>query len=148
MDKKDADEKKDNISGFPQVCYPLRLSPGEEVTSRLEQFVREASLKAAYIITCVGSVTSVKLRMADSKTIKVYNTGNYEIVSLVGTVSAGGHLHASFSDDQGNVFGGHVMGDMYVYTTAEIILGDCQGAVFTREYDEKSGYPELVIKTQ
>ena len=80
--------------------------------------------------------------------IKVYDTGNYEIVSLVGTVSAGGHLHASFSDDQGNVFGGHVMGDMYVYTTAEIILGDCQGAVFTREYDEKSGYPELVIKTQ
>lgn len=80
--------------------------------------------------------------------IKVYDTGPYEIVSLVGTVSAGAHLHGSFSDAQGNVFGGHIVGDMFVYTTAEIILGECQGAVFTREYDENSGYQELAIKQE
>ena len=78
--------------------------------------------------------------------IKTYS-GHFEIVSLVGTISAGAHLHGSFSDNEGNVFGGHVVGDMHVYTTAEIVLGECQGAVFTREYDEKSGWPELAIKS-
>lgn len=84
--------------------------------------------------------------MAGAQTIKVYDSETYEIVSLVGTVSAGSHLHGSFSDDRGNVFGGHIVGDMYVYTTAEIVLGECQGAEFSREFDEKSGWPELVIK--
>ena len=60
---------KGKTVGYSQVCYPLRLTPGEEITSRLQQFVADANLKAAYIITCVGSVTKVKLRMAGAKTV-------------------------------------------------------------------------------
>ena len=88
-----------------------------------------------------GSIIFVSFQIKDY-------SGHFEIVSLVGTVSAGAHLHGTFSDDDGNVFGGHIVGDMYVHTTAEIILGECQGAVFTREYDEKSGYRELVIRSE
>ena len=62
-------EKKNNILGFSQIVYPLRLTPGEEVTSRLQQFISDANLKAGYIITCVGSVTNVKLRMAEAKDV-------------------------------------------------------------------------------
>jgi predicted DNA-binding protein with PD1-like motif len=41
--------------------------------------------------------------------------------------------------------GGHVMGDMIVFTTAEIVIGNCDGLKFTREMDGQTGYRELVI---
>ena len=41
---------------------------------------------------------------------------------------------------------GHVVGDMIIFTTAEVVLGDCQGAKFTREMDSRTGFPELVVQ--
>ena len=68
-----------------------------------------------------------------------------EIVSLVGTLSAGGHLHASLSDRNGKVVGGHVLGNMIVFTTAEVVIGDCEAIYFTREMDPKTGFKELIV---
>ncbi|XP_063429383.1 bifunctional protein GlmU-like [Mytilus trossulus] len=129
----------------PVTCYPLRLHPGQEIKESLISFVNKNKLNAAFIMTCVGSVTHASLRMSDSKTVKEYE-GSFEIVSFVGTLSAGGHLHASLSDKDGNVFGGHVMGNMIVYTTAEIMVGECSGALFSREHDTTTGFKELLIE--
>lgn len=71
--------------------------------------------------------------------------GKYEIVSLVGTLAAEGHLHASLADDKGGVVGGHVMGEMVVFTTAELVIGECSQVVFSREMDTQTGFHELVI---
>ncbi len=50
--------------------------------------------------------------------------GCFETVSLSGTAEEGGeHLHASLSDPEGNVVGGHVLEGCVVRTTMEIILG-------------------------
>ncbi len=40
------------------------------------------------------------------------------------------------------------MGDLEVFTTAEIVLGECAGLVFGRELDECTGYPELVVESR
>ncbi|KAK3092376.1 hypothetical protein FSP39_002124 [Pinctada imbricata] len=98
-------------------------------------------------MTCVGSITRGKIRMADSVTIKDLD-GHFEIVSLVGTLSAGGHLHISLSDVNGDVMGGHVAGPLIVFTTAEVVVGECEGALMSREPDSKTGYNELVIKNK
>lgn len=74
--------------------------------------------------------------------------GSYEIVSLVGTLAGDGHLHVALSDDEGRVIGGHVLDNMVVLTTAEIVIGDCNGLKFTREHDIETGYTELVIKAK
>jgi len=66
-------------------------------------------------------------------------------LSLVGTLSDGGHLHISLGDKNGDVIGGHVIGDLVVYTTAEIMIGDCTSALFTRKCDPATGYNELEI---
>ncbi len=72
---------------------------------------------------------------------------HFEILSLVGTVSGGnGHLHISLGRHDGSVIGGHVMGDHIVYTTAEVVMGECCGLEYNREFDEASGWPELVVK--
>lgn len=71
--------------------------------------------------------------------------GRHEIVSLVGTLADEGHLHASLSDKDGHVVGGHVMGNMKVFTTAEVVIGNCDMLSFTREMDEATGFDELVV---
>ena len=43
------------------------------------------------------------------------------------------------------MFGGHVFGEMIVYTTAEIVIGECIDLRFERELDETYGYKELVV---
>ncbi|KAL3873438.1 hypothetical protein ACJMK2_036556 [Sinanodonta woodiana] len=127
-------------------CYALRLKPGEELKTSLLKFVRERGLAAPFVVTCVGSVTNATLRMANSNTIKTLK-GHFEIVSLVGTLAGEGHLHASLSDGNGTVVGGHVFGDFLVYTTAEVVIGNCPNVQFSREIDEDTGYDELVVTT-
>uniref|UniRef100_K1P8Z6 WD repeat-containing protein 27 n=1 Tax=Magallana gigas TaxID=29159 RepID=K1P8Z6_MAGGI len=131
----------------PLMCYPMRFEPGADLQKGLLKFTEDNGLSAAFVITCVGSVTKATLRMANSTTIKTYE-GHFEIVSLVGTLSSGGHLHMSISDAEGNVFGGHVFGDVIVYTTAEVIVGNCPGAVMNREEDKRTGYKELTVQSK
>ncbi len=91
------------------------------------------------------------LRMAysgqEENEVKVINE-HLEIVSLVGTLSSTGghHLHISLSNKDGNCLGGHVFGEMNVFTTAEIVIGECSSLTFDREYDNQSGFDELVVK--
>ncbi len=70
-----------------------------------------------------------------------------EIVSLVGTLSSvgGHHLHLSLSNKLGQVIGGHVFGELNVFTTAEVVIGDCSNFSFVREPDQQSGFDELVV---
>ena len=34
---------------------------------------------------------------------------------------------------------------MVVFTTAEVVIGECSNAVFTRPFDEKTGFDELKV---
>jgi len=54
------------------VCHALRLKPGEEITSSLTNYAESKGLGAVFTLTCVGSVTEVTLRMADSKTVNIF----------------------------------------------------------------------------
>lgn len=71
----------------------------------------------------------------------------FEICSLVGTVSReGSHLHTVLSRADGTTVGGHVVGDMLVQTTAEVVVGESLQETYSREYDHATGYRELVVK--
>lgn len=142
-----ATEEKSQLGPLssPMTTYSVRLSPGLDIVTELQKLVKDNNLQASFVLTCVGSVTKAKLRMANSHKIHTYQSGPYEIVSLVGTLSAGGHLHASLSDAEGKVFGGHVIGELIIFTTAEIVVGEATGLTYTRAFDVQSGYDELVV---
>lgn len=83
-----------------------------------------------------------------SQTIKELE-GPFEIVSLVGTLCGDeGHLHIALSDKEGHMVGGHVVSDLIIFTTAEVVIGECTDVEFVREFDPKSGFAELVIKNR
>lgn len=73
-------------------------------------------------------------------------SGHFEIVSLVGTLNPEPHLHISLADRNGTVVGGHLLGDLNIFTTAELVLGEAEQLLFSREQDPRTGFPELVVK--
>ncbi|KAG5276592.1 hypothetical protein AALO_G00107450 [Alosa alosa] len=135
--------------GSSLQVFALRLAPGEELLSSLLSFVEERKLRAPFIITCVGSVTKATLRLANAtagNTNEVIQLNErFEIVSLVGTLNKEAHLHICLADKDGKTVGGHVLGDLEVFTTAEVVIGEATDLQFSREMDAHTGFPELVI---
>lgn len=133
-------------AGSASRVYAFRLPPGADLKSSLLAFARQHGLRAASVVTCVGSLQRAHLRFADQEEGVVLE-GKYEIVSLVGTfhAEAGGHFHLSISDGQGRTVGGHLLDGNLIYTTAEITLLEATDLEFRREPDSLTGYRELAI---
>ena len=97
------------------------------------------------IISSVGCLTSLVIRLADGESI-LKKDGNFEIVSITGTLSPNGvHIHISVSDEFGNTIGGHLKNGCIVNTTAEICLIVFENIKFGRKFDKTTGYDELVV---
>jgi predicted DNA-binding protein with PD1-like motif len=123
----------------------MRLSPGQDLKIELQKFIDAHKIKAACVLTCVGSLQKSTLRLANQSDYQSYSQ-KMEIVSLVGILSTeGSHLHISLSDSTGATIGGHLLDGCYVYTTAEIVLGIMPDYRFAREQDSASGYKELKV---
>jgi predicted DNA-binding protein with PD1-like motif len=128
--------------------YALRLRPGQDLRIELERFAKRKGIRAGFIITAVGSLQKASLRLANQSNSTSFED-KFEIVSLVGTLSADGpHLHLSLADSSGKTIGGHLVEGSIIYTTAEIVVGELKGVRFTRERDEQTGYQELRIRRQ
>ena len=163
------------------TAHCIRLPPGTDLVPALQECARQAMAtttaiqsannspstasslgNGAIVLTAVGSLEAVTLRMASApkqkkknndkegtttNDIRVWNNQCFEIVSLVGTFDASGakHLHMSLSDRHGETIGGHLVAGT-VYTTVELVLGTVGGGVvFTRRMDAATGYNELYI---
>lgn len=126
--------------------FALRLRPGQDLRKQIEAFAKEHQLRAGFIMTTVGSLQRATIRLADQPNATTFD-GKFEIVSLVGTLGPDGvHLHISISDNTGKTIGGHLTEGCVIYTTAEIVIGEATGLVFSREKDEQTGYQELRIR--
>lgn len=126
--------------------YALRLAPHEDLKKAIVKFVSDHQMKAAAIVTCVGSLEQYNIRFANQPSAAA-GPGHFEIVSLTGTVDATtSHLHISISDESGKTIGGHLVDGNLIYTTAEIVIVELIDFEFTREKDSTYGYQELVIK--
>lgn len=126
--------------------YVFRLVKGQDLKKEIVNFVNKNNIEAGIVKCAVGCVYEAKIRLANGKDI-LHKKEDYEIVSLMGTVSKNGvHLHISLSDKNGNTVGGHLVDGCLVNTTAEICIEELKNYIFTRELDENTGWNELVIK--
>src|ERR1700748_1003404 len=122
---------------------PLRLNPGADLRAALSTALSAFHGEAAFVVSGIGSLCEARLRFAGREDVHCV-VGNLELLSLSGTLGAGGpHLHASVADADGRVFGGHVAPGCIVRTTAEILLAVLDDVRFTREPDPATGYAEM-----
>ncbi len=125
-----------------------RLVKGQDLKRSIEEVVSANKLKSAIVLSSVGCLSEAVIRMAGGKDIRNYS-GDYEIIVVNGTISkAGAHLHIGLSDKEGLMFGGHMCYGCIVNTTCELVVESVDGYSFTREFDENTGYKELVISNK
>lgn len=126
--------------------HVFRLRPGDDLLESIRAYARAQHLRAAVVLTAVGSLTQASVRYANQPNASS-SSGHFEIVSLVGTVEDGSeHLHLSLGAENGSTISGHLMPGCKIYTTGEIALGELEDVRFTRELDkEGSGWEELKI---
>ena len=126
--------------------YIFRLTKGNDLKKSIVEYARDNNIKAGVISACVGCCYEVNFRLAGGKKF-FHKVDDYEIVSMTGTISEDGvHIHVSFSDIEGNVVGGHLSDGCFVNTTAEVAITEIDNYRLTREYDENTGYKELVAE--
>lgn len=126
--------------------HAFRLKPGKDLKKEIELYVKENKIEAGWINCAVGSLTDYNIRFANQPDGSK-DSGHFEIVSLIGTVSTNGsHLHISISDSTGKTIGGHLLDSCMVYTTAEIVIQESKEHVFTREKDGSTPWEELQVR--
>ncbi|CAF1228143.1 unnamed protein product [Didymodactylos carnosus] len=127
-------------------CYPLRYGPGVELIGSLHELIDDCNLKSIFIITCIGNIKSCIIKLSNTLEYKPINS-TCDIVSLVGTFDSEGghHIYGSFADARGNIISGQIE-SLIVHQTIEILLAECNDAIFVREHDTRTGENELVVK--
>ena len=126
--------------------HVFRLHPGDDLRLSLEGCAQDSRIGAAVILSCVGSLSHVRLRDASGVTIREVE-GDHEIVSATGTVSHERlHIHVSLSREDLSVIGGHLAEGCIIKTTAEIVLLEMEDVVFGKVFDPTTGYHELDIR--
>jgi predicted DNA-binding protein with PD1-like motif len=124
----------------------LRLKPRADLKQSIKSFCEENAIQSGAILSAVGSLSSMNVRIADGRTSE-QRRENMELISLSGTITDG-HIHAHIAAINGKmeVFGGHLLNGCIVNTTMELVIGDYSEDYHnSREHDENTGYDELVV---
>jgi uncharacterized protein len=127
----------------------FRLPPGVDLKAELARLAEAHSLRAGFILSCVGSLSRARLRMpggiGEADVFRTFDEP-MEIVSLTGTISPDGlHVHISLARRDGACVGGHLAGGCIVHTTAELVIGELPDVEFRRLPDAATGYAELTV---
>ena len=127
-----------------------RLHKGSDLKLEIKRIAEVNHFSAACIINAVGSLSKLRVRtdvQNGKPVIKEY--GKVELVSLIGTIGKnGGHLHIHIAGGQknGDVVGGHLIEGCIVHTTVELMFLVIDDKEFFTEFDQKTGFNELVVK--
>ena len=131
----------------PVKCHSLRLRRGADLMGSIKALCAEKHIAAGVVLSAVGCISRGRVRDASGVTIREI-ADHCEIVSLNGTVSeARCHLHIALSREDLSTIGGHLCEGCIVNTTCELVIAELPGAVIEKEFDEETGYEELVFRS-
>ena len=119
--------------------------------AELINFARVNHIQSGCVISGVGSFTHARVRTAaeNGKETYVELDEHMEIVSITGTIfEYGQHVHLSFSNINGNTYGGHLAEGCRVFTVVEIVILVFYDMIFEREFDMVTGFQELKVSNK
>lgn len=121
-----------------------RIDRGEEILEKLKEISVKENIKLAHV-SALGATNDFTVGVFNVDEKKYYAnsfSGNFEIVSLTGTVTTMdgefyAHLHMSAGNDKGEVFGGH-LNRARISATCEMVIIVTDGMV-ERKFNEDVG---------
>ena len=130
----------------PVRCHSLRLRRGADLMQSIKALCEEKKIAAGVVLSAVGCISRGRVRDASGVTIREISD-HCEIVSLNGTVSEKRcHLHIALSREDLSTIGGHLCEGCIINTTCELVIGLLDGWEIDKEFDEETGYHELIFK--
>lgn len=122
----------------------VRIDRGEEILGQIKSIALKENIKLANI-NALGAVNEFVVGVFKTAERKYYSnefTGDYEIVSLTGTINTMNdeyysHIHFCAADSFGKVYGGH-LNKAIVSATCEMVINIIDGKV-DRYFDEDVG---------
>lgn len=128
------------------TVHSVRLHRGADLLLSIKALAQEKQIKVGVVLSAVGCVLQARLRDASGINIRDIDE-HCEIVSLNGTVSEKRcHLHLALSKEDLSTVGGHMVEGCIVNTTCELVIGELSGQQIDVEFDEETGYKELIFK--
>ncbi|MBR2402848.1 MAG: DNA-binding protein [Lachnospiraceae bacterium] len=129
------------------TLHSVRLHRGDDLLNSIKNLAQEKHVKAGVVLSAVGCVLKARLRDASGVTIRDIEE-HCEIVSLNGTVSEKRcHLHLALPKEDLSTVGGHMVEGCIINTTCELVIGEVPCQQIDVEFDEETGYKELIFKT-
>ncbi len=129
------------------ILHSVRLHRGDDLLLSIKELAQEKHIRAGVVLSAVGCVLHARLRDASGVNIRDIEE-HCEIVSLNGTVSENRcHLHLALSKVDLSTIGGHMVEGCIINTTCELVIGELPDQQIDVEFDEETGYKELVFKT-
>ena len=126
------------------ICKRLRR--GEDLLCAIQGIAEQEKIAAGVVLSAVGCVSQGRVRDAGGVNLRDISE-HCEIVSLNGTVSAKRcHLHIALSKEDLSTVGGHLVEGCIINTTCELVIGILDGWEIDKEFDEETGYHELIFK--
>ena len=121
-----------------------RIDRGEEILEKLKEISVKENIKLAHV-SALGATNDFTVGVFNVDEKKYYAnsfSGNFEIVSLTGTVTTMNgefyaHLHMSAGNNKGEVFGGH-LNRARISATCEMVITVADGTV-ERKFNEDVG---------
>ena len=129
----------------PMTLHSLRLRRGTDLMRAIKDLCREKHIAAGVVLSAVGCISRGRIRDASGVTIREISD-HCEIVSRNGTVSENRcHLHIALSKEDLTSIGGHLCEGCVINTTCELVIEELPGTSIEKEFDEETGYDELVF---
>lgn len=122
----------------------VRIDKGEEIIEKIKEVALKENIKLASI-NALGATNNFVVGVYKVDEKKYYSNefkGNFEIVSLTGTINTMNgefytHIHMSAGNDKGEVFGGH-LNKAIVSATCEMVINIIDGNI-DRYFDKEIG---------
>ncbi len=122
----------------------VRIDKGEEILDKIKEIALKEKIKLASV-SALGATNDFTVGVYKIDEKKYYSNsfkGNFEIVSLTGTINTMNnefytHIHMSAGNDKGEVFGGH-LNRAVVSATCEMVISIIDGEV-DRFHDDEIG---------
>jgi len=133
----------------------VRFEPEEDIYLKLLETCKRHGILNGVIVTGIGSLKKARflnpIPLPHKKAGYGYSDvieldGPIELISMNGMISHENsevliHVHCSFSDSEGNGYGGHLIEGNIVLLTTDIIITEIKGIDMTRKVDAELGVP-------
>jgi len=122
-----------------------QLPMGTDLFEGISRICEEEDIKIGRV-TALGAVSRAEVAFFDQKRktyVPLRFNRHLEILNCTGNISMRNgqpflHMHATFADRKGNVFGGHLNPGTIVFA-CELFIEELDGRFLERKLDEKSG---------